>query len=276
MSDATVQAMIEANRRNWEARTPIHVASDFYGIGIRDNDTWFAHFEWDDLGDLAGRDLVHLQCHLGVETLALARRGARTTGLDFAHNAIREAQRIATEAGLDIDYRHGDVHHAAEVLGTGRFDIVYTAKGALCYLPDLHRWARVVADLLRPGGFAYIAEFHPVLWALGPTPQDDDTLTLRHDYLEGRGPTEHDGTHTYTDGPPLPHDRTNYEWSHGIGELVNALIAAGLHITSLRETDRLPWPRWPRMTEDDHGWWTLPAEEPKIPLLYGLKATKPA
>lgn len=275
--DRDVRAKIEANQRNWDARTPIHVASRFYGIGTRDPAGWFAPFEWADLGELAGRDVAHLQCHLGVETMAFPLRGARTTGLDFSANAVAEARRIAAEAGLAVQYVHADVHDAVEALGAGRFDVVYTGKGALCYLPDLRRWADVVIGLLRPGGFLYVAEFHPLLNALGPSPGPRDTpeLLLRHDYLEGRGAIEREGTHTYTDGPPLASDAVHYEWAHGLGEVVTSLTAAGFRVDSLTESELLPWPRWSRMTRTDSGWWALPEGEPRIPLLYGLKATKP-
>ncbi len=272
--DYETQAMISANRANWDARTPIHVASEFYGIGTRDPVDWFAPFEWRDLGNLDGRDLVHLQCHLGVETMAFAHKGARTTGLDFSGRAIEQARRIAHAAGLEIDYVHADVHDAVGVLGPERFDIVYTGKGALCYLPDLPTWATAVLNLLKPGGFLYIAEFHPLLNALGPVPTPDRELLVRHDYLEGRGAIERNGTRTYTDGPALASDTVNYEWMHGLGEIVTTLVRAGFTITSLTETEHIPWQRWPQMTRTDYGWWALPDTEPRIPLLYGLKATK--
>ncbi|MBB4966453.1 class I SAM-dependent methyltransferase [Saccharothrix violaceirubra] len=269
MSD---ERRMAANERNWNARTPIHAASAYYA---RDPESWFAPFEWADLGDVAGLDVVQLQCHLGTETQAFARRGARTSGLDLAGAAIAEARRLAAEAGVVVDYRHGNVYDAVSVLGGGRFDVVYTSKGALCYLPDLARWARVVADLVRPGGFAYVVDFHPVLWSLGLNPEPDEALLVRYDHLEGRGAVERDFVRTYTDGPPLPSDRTHYEWSHGLGELVTSLARAGLRVDLVRETDLLPWPRWSRMVRQESGWYALPPDEPRIPLVYAVKATKP-
>jgi SAM-dependent methyltransferase len=272
-----VGRMVRANQANWDARTPVHVASEFYAVGRSDPQGWFAPFEWVELGDLAGRELAHLQCHIGIETIGLARRGARVTGLDFSAAAVAEARRIAAEEDAEIDYVHADVHDAAARLGDERFDIVYTGKGALCYLPDLPRWAATVVDLLKPGGFVYIAEFHPLLNALGPKPGPGEgpELLLRHDYLEGRGAIERDATFTYTDGPALASDTVSYEWAHSLGEVVTTLVRAGLRIDSLTETELLPWPRWPQMTRTDSGWWALPDDEPRVPLLYGLKASKP-
>ncbi|MFE7167835.1 class I SAM-dependent methyltransferase [Streptomyces sp. NPDC057616] len=267
--------LMRANQANWDARTPVHLASSFYGLDQDlDPARWFAPFEWEDLGDPAGRDVLHLQCHLGTETLAFARRGARVTGLDFSAASVAAAREIAARAGLDVDYVQANVYDAEQALDERRFDVVYTGKGALCYLPDLDRWAAVVARLLRPGGQLYIVEFHPLLNSLGPKPGPGEgpELLLRHDYLAGGGAVRRNATHTYTDGPAVEGATDSYEWMHGISEVVNALVTAGLTIRRLRESDELPWRRWPQMVPAPSGWWCLP--QPRIPLLYGLLATR--
>lgn len=272
--DADSARLIEANRRNWDARTPIHVASRFYRRAAAG---WFADFEWADLGELAGRELVHLQCHLGTETIAFAQRGATVTGLDISGESVAAARRIAAEAGLAVEYVQANVYDAVRTLGAGRFDVVYTGKGAVCYLPDLDAWAAEVAGLLRPGGVAYLVEFHPLLYSLGPTPPTDGSmdLVLRNDFLGGRGAIERDATFTYTDGPALTEATVAYEWMHGVGELVTALLGAGLRLDRLRESERLPWPRWPSMIDAGGGWFRLPDSEPRIPLILALRAVKP-
>ncbi|MFF7167783.1 class I SAM-dependent methyltransferase [Streptomyces sp. NPDC008086] len=267
--------MMSANQANWDARTPVHLASRFYGLDQDlDPARWFASFEWDDLGELAGRDVLHLQCHLGTETIAFAQRGARAVGLDFSAASVTAANAIAEKAGLDVTYVQANVYDAVTALGGRQFDVVYTGKGALCYLPDLDRWAGVVAQLLRPGGRLYLVEFHPLLNSLGPKPGPGEgpELLLRHDYLGGGGPVHRDATHTYTDGPAVEGATDSYEWMHGTSEVVNALVEAGLTIRRLAESDELPWPRWPQMVRTASGWWRLP--EPRIPLLYGLLATR--
>ncbi|MFJ5263265.1 class I SAM-dependent methyltransferase [Streptomyces sp. NPDC088387] len=265
---------MRANRANWDARTPVHLASRFYGLDAApDPSRFFAPFEWEDLGDPAGRDVLHLQCHLGTETIAFAERGARSvTGLDFSQASVEGARDVAARAGLDVTYVRADVYDAVEALDGRQYDVVYTGKGALCYLPDLTRWAAVVGQLLRPGGVLYVVEFHPLLNALGPKPGPDDgpELLLRHDYLGGGGPVHRDATFTYTDGPAVQGATDSFEWMHGIGDVVNALTEAGLNVRRLRESDELPWPRWSRMQRAESGWWRLP--EPRIPLLYGLLA----
>ncbi|MFF4183650.1 class I SAM-dependent methyltransferase [Streptomyces sp. NPDC001691] len=276
--DPAVRRMMASNEANWDARTPVHLASRFYAVADKSADParWFAAYEWQDLGDLAGRDVLHLQCHLGTETMAFAARGARTVGLDLSGASVSAARNLAAEAGLDVEYVQANVYDAAQALDGRRFDVVYTGKGALCYLPDLARWASAIAALLRPGGRLYLAEFHPLLTSLGPSPGpgEGDELLLRHDYVAGRGPVRRDATYTYTDGPPVRDATECFEWAHGLGEVVNALLGAGLRITALRESPELPWPRWPHMVPTPHGWWRLPDTAPRIPLLYALQAER--
>ncbi|MFI0710015.1 class I SAM-dependent methyltransferase [Streptomyces inhibens] len=273
----STEEMVRANQANWDARTPVHVASEFYGLdGSRSAEDWFAPFEWTDLGDLTGRDVLHLQCHLGTETAAFAARGAaHTVGLDFSAAAVAEARRLAGEAGRDMEFVRSDVHRAVAALGGRRFDVIYTGKGALCYLPDLTAWAEIVSSLLRPGGTFYLVEFHPLLDALGPTPSPDrQQLRLHHDYLAGRGAIRSDTPCTYTDGPPVQGATTSYEWRHGLGEVISAVIGAGLTVELVRETELLPWKRFDSMVPSENGWWRLPPSEPIIPLLYALRAVK--
>jgi SAM-dependent methyltransferase len=273
--DDETERQMSANQANWDERTPIHVRSEFYA---RPAGTWFADYEWTDLGELSGADVLHLQCHIGTETVAFAERGARTVGLDLSGESVAAAERIAAERGLPVEYVQSNVYGAASALGGRTFDVVYTGKGALCYVPDIEAWAAVVATLLRPGGRLYVVEFHPVLASLGLVPNEDDdqSLRLRYDYLSGRGPVERDSTRTYTDGPPLASAHVSYEWMHGLGELVTALAAAGLTVASLRESPEIPWPRWPGMVPVGDGWFRLPDSLPRLPLLYALLARKAA
>lgn len=276
--DPAVRRMMSSNEANWDARTPVHLASRFYGLADKtaDPERWFGAYEWQDLGELEGRDVLHLQCHLGTETVAFAARGARTVGLDLSGASVSAARALAAESGLDVEYVQANVYDAARALDGRQFDVIYTGKGALCYLPDLPRWAETVAALLRPGGRLYLAEFHPLFNSLGPSPGPDEgtELLLRHDYLGGRGPVRRDATYTYTDGPAVQGATECFEWMHGLDEVINALLGAGLRITGLRESDELPWPRWPRMVATPQGWWRLPDTAPRIPLLYALLAQR--
>ncbi|MEU0095854.1 class I SAM-dependent methyltransferase [Kribbella sp. NPDC006257] len=270
--DADALRMVAANEADWDARAALHAASAFYD---RPAEFWFAEYEWEDLGELDGRDVAHLQCHLGTETVAFARRGAKTVGLDLSGKSLEEARRIAAEADEKVEYVHANVYDAVEALQGRQFDVVYTGKGALCYLPDLKAWAEVVKQLLKPGGSLYVVEFHPLLNALGPValPGDTGELIIRKDYLEGRGSIAHDSTVTYT-GDQVPGRQRSYEWMHGLGELVTTLATTGFQITSLRESEVLQWPRWPSMEQTPEGWYRLPDDAPRIPLLFALKAQR--
>ncbi len=262
------------NRASWDERTPLHVASTFYDVpGFVAGRPTLRPFEAEELGPVAGRTLVHLQCHFGLDTLSWARRGALVTGLDFSAPAVDEARRLAATLGLDARFEVGDVYQAAEVLGR-RYDIVYTGTGALCWLPDVPRWARVVAELLEPGGRLYLVEFHPVLMSLA-----EDGLDWAFDYfgLEGR-PFVEDSTRTYADPQARLANTVTHQFAHPLGEVVTALIDAGLRLDFLHEQDQCSARMWPFLegVPGERAMYRLPAGYPRLPLGYSLRATYPA
>src|SRR6476619_2688027 len=158
------------NLANWEARVPLHTGPDGYDLAGFDDPEYLSpvvRFDLPRLGRLDGLDVVHLQCHIGTDTVSLARLGARSVvGVDFSPSALDVARRLADRTHTPVDFVEADVYDALAVLGTESFDVVYTGVGALCWLPDISRWADVVAGLLRPGGELFMREGHPVLWSM--------------------------------------------------------------------------------------------------------------
>ncbi len=265
------------NHANWESRVPVHAASASYRLDryIAEPDLLSEVVEFDRprLGDVAGLDVVHLQCHMGNDSLSLARLGARVTGLDFSAAALVVARRVSAAGGPHVEYVEADVYDAADVLGRERFDLVYTGIGALCWLPSITRWADTVAALLRPGGELFIREGHPVLWALDD-PRPDDQVVLAFPYFETGGVrfTEED---TYVDqerplaSPDIVH------FNHGLAEIFNALWSAGLDITLFDEHDTVPWnPMGDAMREVGSGEWRLADRPERLPCSYTLRARK--
>ncbi len=269
----------ELNRLMWDERAPAHAASPEYGLQRYVDDprhlSGVVRFDLPRLGDVAGLRGVHLQCHLGTDTLSLARLGATMTGLDFSAAALDQARDLAARAGPAVEYVQSDVYDAVGALGgPGGFDLVYTGIGALCWLPDIRRWAQTVAALLRPGGRLFLREGHPVLWAVAD-PRPDGLLVLAHPYVDRREPTiwDDDATYVSTDAS-FVHTR-NAEWNHGLGEQVTALLAAGLTIDGLDEHDSVPWNALPGMMEQvDLGEWRLIDRPWRLPHSYTLRATK--
>jgi SAM-dependent methyltransferase len=265
-----------ANRENWDDRVPIHVASDLYGFDrfVDDPDhvsTVVAH-DAAVLGDVAGQRLLHLQCHFGKDTLSWARLGAEVTGVDFSEQAVAEARRLSAESGVPGRFLVSEVYDAPRVLGE-RFDIVYTGVGAICWLPDIAGWARVVAGFLEPGGRFYMREGHPVLWSLG---EDEAGLVIRYPYFETPEPDRFEEETTYAGEGVLSHP-AHYTWNHGLGEIVTALLDAGLELRVLREHRFLEWQGSPQMIPAGEGRWRLPdGQADLVPLMYTLIAENPA
>lgn len=260
------------NRASWDERVGIHVVSDFYdNAGFRAGRSSLRAFEVEEVGAVEGRTLVHLQCHFGQDTLSWARLGARVTGLDFSGEAVAYANRLAADLALDADFVESDVYDAVEALGGRRFDIVYTGLGALIWLPDIDRWAAVVAELIEPGGFVYLAEFHPIVETMA-----DDSLTVLFDYFTRPAGTRYEEGGTYTDGDVETVHNVSYEWTHPVSSVVTALLDHGLQLELLHEHDFTLWGRFPFLEARDDGTYHLPPDLPRIPLMYSLRARKPA
>jgi SAM-dependent methyltransferase len=233
-------------------------------------------FDRPRLGDIAGLEAVHLQCHIGTDTVSLARLGASMTGLDFSPPALAQARRLAEAVGADITFVESDLYGAPEALGTRRFDLVYTGVGALCWLPDIRRWAEAVASLLKPGGRLFIREGHPVLWALAD-PRPDGLLALEFPYFEQTEATVWSEGGTYVETDVVFTQNTTHEWNHGLGEIVGAVLAAGLELTALEEHDTVPWNALPgQMHDTGHGEFQLTERPERLPHTYTLQARKPA
>ncbi|SOD63024.1 Methyltransferase domain-containing protein [Streptomyces zhaozhouensis] len=261
---------LRLNRENWDDRVRVHADSAFYDLpGFRAGADPLRPVEVAEVGDVAGLRLLHLQCHMGQDTLAWARRGAEVAGVDFSAEAVRVARGLAEEAGLAGRARFvvSDVYAAREALEGERFDVVYTGGGSLVWLPDLTRWAAVVADSLRPGGFLYLAEFHPVTDML-----DEAGERVAYDYFD-TAPGREDHPYTYTDGPEL--ERTvSVQWRHPLGEVVSALAGAGLRIVFLRERPTTMFQRFTSLERGAAGEFAFPAGRPSVPLMYAVRAVR--
>ncbi|MFT4136875.1 class I SAM-dependent methyltransferase [Microbacterium sp.] len=265
----------EANRANWNDRVPLHV--DAYGLDAFDDPEHLSDVVRTDLVALgaflpdgvAGLDVCHLQCHIGTDTISLARAGARVTGVDFSRPALDAAAALADRLGLEATWVESDALEARAAV-SGDFDLVYTGIGAICWLADLDRWAAQVAALLRGGGLFYIRDGHPMLDAIDET---RDELVLRYRYFGDGRPRRWDEPGTYIGDGTVEHT-TCYEWPHPVSEVVGALIGAGLRILRLEEGQTLPWRFAPRMVETDGGYQWPGIERDLVPCTFTIVARK--
>lgn len=289
---ATWENSRSRNLANWDDRAAAHAASPDYSVQrfIDDPDaiSRVVAFDRPRLGSLAGLDVVHLQCHIGTDTLSLARLGAASvTGVDFSTKSLEQARLIAERTGHSaIRYVESDVYDAPEALRGEQFDVVYTGIGALCWLPSVERWAQVVAKLLRPDGRLCIREGHPMLAAMGDNPATArGTLSdaefaspaLEFSYFEQVDPLVFDEDGTYVETEHEFTATTTHSWNHGLGEVVTALLAAGLRLDSLTEHPSVPWNALPgQMVEVEPNEWQLAEKPERLAATYTITATKVA
>lgn len=283
----TTGAEVDANRANWDERVATHW--DAYDAdGFATDPARITSVVRYDLGLMAphlptprvadkpmeGRSLLHLQCHIGTDTLSWARLGATVTGLDFSPASITAARSLAARADLSATFVEADVLAASAALGGEAFDVVYTSIGVLPWLADLPAWARAVATVLRPGGLFFIRDSHPVLNAMDS--DDPDTaagkLVITQPYFATGVPLRYDNDTTYADpNARLSTSITTYEWQHSLAEVVQSLLDAGLRLTSISEHATIPWQALPQMTQTETGY-ALPHGRERLPVTFSLTA----
>jgi len=265
---------IELNRLSWNERARIHArdANGFYRLDEfrRGADALFP-IEAAEIGDVSGKRIIHLQCHIGCDTLSLARRGARVTGLDFSPVALDIARRLAADAGIEADFVEGTVD-MAPALRPGPFDLAFTTWGTICWLPDLRDWARSIASVLAPGGELYFADAHPSFLVLEEV---EGQLEATHGYqTPADAPLVAVDATTYTSDPTKLVHQTTHNWIHSLSSILGALIEAGLAPTMLHEHEALPWRAHACMRPSQDRLWRLPEGRPRMPLALSLRARK--
>ncbi|MHA6628789.1 class I SAM-dependent methyltransferase [Pseudonocardia sichuanensis] len=271
---------IAANRANWDQRADVHARSRMYDVdGFLADRLVISQVVRNDLAVLAphlegatvaGRSLLHLQCHIGTDTVSWARLGAvEVHGLDLSPGSLAHARRIAEADGADVTWVEGDARTASSVIDR-RFDVVVTSAGTIVWLPELRAWGRSIHDLLEPGGVFAIRDDHPLLGAM-----DFEPWEVTGDYLSGGGVNTYDEAGTYTDGPVDAITHTvNHEWRHDLAEVTGALLDAGLVIEALGEHPFMDWRPFAALEQCPEGW-RLPEGSPRIPLTFSLVARRP-
>lgn len=266
---------IDTNRKHWDEITPIHVASPFYDVEeFKRNPDRLKPVERAELGDVRDKSLLHLQCHFGIDTISWARQGATVTGVDFSEPAIAQARELAAELGVDARFVVSDIYDLPRNL-EGQFDIVFTSYGVLTWLPDKPRWAEVAAHFVKPGGTFYLVEFHPFAWVFDDAPDVDD-LHVKYPYFADGGPVAWEGDGTYADRDAKVQHRTTYDFPTPISVAVTSLIDAGLRIEFLHEFPFSTYQFLPFTERRPDGTVRLTKHDGCVPLLYSIKATKPA
>jgi SAM-dependent methyltransferase len=265
---------VKANRLAWNERAAINLrdATGYYAIDrFRAGEDLLMEIESHEIGDVAGKRVAHLQCHLGLEALCLARRGAVVTGLDFSETAIEGARALAAEMGLAATFVWGNVYDARAMM-EGQFDIVFVSWGSLNWLPDIWSWGEIIAALLAPGGYLYLIDQHPFLAMMKEIDNEPRPFFAWRTLPET--PIVTDMPTSYNNDPtPLVHARL-HEWDHPLSDIIGALTDAGLRLDFFREHELIPWRRLSTMVPVTDRLFRLPASAVPMPLSFSLKASK--
>jgi SAM-dependent methyltransferase len=262
----------KADQVYWNRLAPLHARSEFYDVaGFKAGRSSLQSVEREEVGDVAGKSLLHLQCHFGMDTMSWARLGAHVTGVDYAENAIALARSLSKETGVPAKFVCCSIYDLPQVL-CEEFDIVFTSGGVLCWLPDLVRWGQVIARFLKPGGFFYIADGHP-FGNVFYNEADATELRIAYPYFHREAPEAYEAEGSYAVWDDVRY--RVYEWTHSLSDIVNALLAAGLRLEFLHEFPFGFYRHLPFMVQGADGRWRLPEHSDSVPLLFSLKAVKP-
>ncbi|CAN5808271.1 class I SAM-dependent methyltransferase [soil metagenome] len=258
---------LNRNKVSWNSKTDYHVASEFYDMeNFLKGKSSLNEIELELLGNVSGKSVLHLQCHFGQDTISLGRLGAKPTGVDLSDKAISKAREIASETKVDAEFICCDVYDLPGHLNK-KFDIVFTSYGTIGWLPDLDKWAAIIAEFLKPGGKFIFVEFHPVIWMF-----DDDFEKVQYKYAKSE-PIVEKVTGTYADrSAPITTETVN--WNHSISEVINSLIKQGLQIKLLDEYDYSPYNCFNKTEEFEPGKFRIKHFGNKIPMVYAVVAVK--
>jgi SAM-dependent methyltransferase len=263
---------VKSNQELWDALTPVHVNSEFYDLeGFKQGRCSLNPLEVEELGDVQGKSLLHLQCHFGMDTLSWARRGAQVTGMDFSEPAIEKAKALAAELKLDANFLSCDLYDLPDQL-KNTYDIVFTSGGVLCWLPDLPAWGKVIAKMLKPGGLFYLREFHPFQYCLDDREGVNEARVHYPYFHEGQPlhfPGGEDGD--YAD-PSTIVNKDSHEWPYALSNIIGALLDAGLQLESFREFPWTSYPALPILEKEGDDRWVLPNYPGGFPLMFSIKA----
>lgn len=257
----------ETNRKTWNTKVAIHVESEFYDMpNFRSGKTSLNKYEIEALGDIFDKRLLHLQCHFGQDTLSFARMGAKCTGVDISDEGIKLAQKLNTDLKLDANFVCCNVLDTSEYISE-KFDVVFTSYGTIGWLPDLKPWAKMIYERLKPGGYFYIVEFHPIAWMFD---YNVSPPVMKYGYQQKEAIyEEYEGTYADQNSKMVSKE---YGWNHSLGEVITSLSKAGLHIEYLKEHDASPYDIFPGLIKNEQGMFEL--ENKIYPLIFELKAIK--
>lgn len=257
------------NKKHWDEITPVHEKSGYDVKGFKAGGCTLKSVEVEEMGDVKGKSLLHLQCHFGLDTLSWARRGAKATGADFGGEAIKLARKLSQETGVKADFICSDIYELPKKLNK-KFDIVFTSYGVLTWLQDLKKWAEIINHFLKRGGYFYIAEQHPFSYVFD-NESGTKKLEVTAPYFHNPKPIKWAPGNDYAD-PTFTSSHSTYEWSHPIGEIADALIGAGLKIEFLHEFPFVCYKAMPFMHQGKDGYWRIKGDP--IPLTFSIKASK--
>jgi SAM-dependent methyltransferase len=262
----------QSNLKLWNELVEINKDSGLYRLDeFKMGKNVLKPVEIAELTDVKDKELLHLQCHFGMDTLSWARLGAKVTGIDFSDKAIELAKSISKEINIEAEFIQSNIYDLQNVLNK-KFDVVFTSYGAVCWLNDINKWGEIAAHYLKPGGTFYMVEFHPLL-NIFDNETDTKDLFVNHGYFFNDEPLKWEPGGAYADRTKITKN-PSYEWIHSLSDIINSLIKAGLEIEFVHEFPYCCYSYFPFMEKREDGMWNIKGLKNELPMMFSIKAQK--
>ena len=261
----------ETNLKRWNELVDINAKSKWYDLKkFKSGKTSLLSVELEELGNVDGKTLLHLQCHFGMDSLSWARNGAIVTGIDFSKKAISLAKKLSEELKIPARFLLSNIYDAPQILNEN-FDIVYTSYGTICWLPDMIKWAQIISNYLNPGGIFYIIDNHPFGAIID---EHQEPFKVGYNYFNEGKPTYWDEGPAYSDPNAVLKNQASYEWFHSMGDIINSLLKADLELDFLHEFPFTFHKIHPDMKRREDGFWEFQSLKFEVPMMFSIRAHK--
>jgi len=224
----------------------------------------------DEIGDLTGKSIIHLQCNTGADTMLLAQMAKKAVGVDLVPENVHYAKLLAKDLELtNVDFVASDImelmdqHHE-------KYDVVFVSEGAIIWLPDLVKWAQTIKHLLKDDGYFYIFESHPFFNMLDESKLTQNVLEVKYPYFDRKPDVD------YSIGgyaAETKDNAENYCWMYTVSDVINALASAGFRIEFFNEYTENYWDLGGMEKVEGYELYNFSFNPNKFPMTFSLKAT---
>ncbi|MCL2702365.1 MAG: class I SAM-dependent methyltransferase [Defluviitaleaceae bacterium] len=259
---------IDSNKHAWSQLSKNHYEA--FKKMLSDGAHRFNPYIKDEIGDISGKKVIHLQCNTGADTILLAQMAEFAAGVDLVPDNVRYAKALADDLNIkNIDFIESDIMEFTEK-HSEKYDVVFVSEGAIGWLPDLKKWGKTIRHLLKDDGFFYVFDSHPFFLMFDESKLAGNVMEVKYPYFS-KEPDVDDSIGGYAS--ESKGGVKAYFWMYTVSDIINALSSAGLHIEYFNEFTENFFDAEGMRDADGNGLYNYDYNNKKFPMSFSLKAT---